>query len=76
MHLRAAKCWPLHWGLSSVGFHMLAGEPMASQPPWTTEQGMMASESSMWGQEGRVGSALERALSGLQKVMCSALPWQ
>ena len=76
VHLRAAKCWPLHWGQSSVGFHMLAGEPMASQPPWITEQGMMASESSMRGREGRVGSALERALSGLQKVMCSALPWQ
>ena len=63
-------------GQSSVGFRMLTGDPMASQPPWTTEQGMTASESSMWGREGRVGSALKRALSGLQKVMCSALPWQ
>ena len=44
---------------------------MASQPPWTTEQGMMASEISMWGWEGRVGSALERALSGLQSHVFS-----
>ena len=70
MHLRAAKCSPLHRGQSSVGFCMLAGDATASQPPWTTGQGMTASESSMWGQEGRVGSALERALSGPQKAMC------
>ena len=50
---------------------MLAGEPMASQPPWTTEQGMTASESSMWEREGRVGSALDIVLSGLQKVVFS-----
>ena len=44
---------------------------MASQPPWTTEQGMTASESSMWEREGRVGSALDIVLSGLQKVVFS-----
>ena len=50
---------------------MLAGELMDSQPPWTTEQGMTASENSMWEREGRVGSALDIVLSGLQKVVFS-----
>ena len=50
---------------------MHAGDATASQLPWTTEQGMTASQSSAWGQEGRVGLALERVLSGPQKVVCS-----
>ena len=58
-------------GQSNVGFHMLAGDATASQCPWTTGQGMTESQSSAWGQEGRVGSALERVLSGPQKVVCS-----
>ena len=55
MHLRAAKCSPLHWGQSNVGFRMLAGDATASQPPWTTEQGMTPSESSAWGAGGQGG---------------------
>ena len=54
-------------GQSSVGFRMLTGEPMASQPPWTTEQGMTAFESSKWGREGMVGSALEKPCLGFRK---------
>ena len=34
---------------------MLAGDATASQPPWTTEQGMTPSESSAWGAGGQGG---------------------